>query len=305
MWSFVGGLVLFGRRVLVVGLLVFVLLGVVVSSAVAAPKGPYAVFGQCPTGTHGVELCTFAQTAGGEFTIGSTRVPINKTITLQGGGIGVAENTFALVPAKNGESLSKTGLNVPGGLLDFVNCEEIGGNGFFEWAARGACKAIFENGTTGVTATTELVATERNPALLDVGSLLEGVGTALVLPVRVHLQNPFLGNSCYVGSASNPIELHLTTGATSPPAPNKSISGSVGHLSLEEEVVVLSENSLVDNAFSAPAAEGCGEFLFVTGFLNGLVDSKIGLPSAAGHNTAILDGTLRTATAEAVLDSEK
>ena len=275
--------------------------------ALATPKGPYAVFAQCPTGVPGVTLCQYAQTESGEFSIGTTKVPISKTITLQGGAIPnpAEKNSYFLYPAKNGESLSKTELNVPGGLLDIINCEEIKGNGIVEVLARNTCKAIFENKTTGVTATTELVANEKNPAILQLGHLILGEGTALTLPVRVHLKNTLLGNGCYIGSESNPIELHLTTGTTSPPAPNKPISGNVGTFEEEETVEVIRENSLVDNAFPAPAAEGCGEFLFVKGFLDGIVNSKLALPSAAGHNTAILSGTLRTATAKAVINSEK
>jgi hypothetical protein len=276
----------------------------VASPAMAKPTGPYAVFEQCPTTVTGVVLCTYAQTTSGEFVVGTTKlkVPINKTITLQGGGIAnpAEKNSFFLYPAKNGESLSKTELNVPGGLLDLINCEEITGNGFFEWAAREACKAVFENKTTGVTATTELVATEKNPAILQLARLIEGEGTALTLPVRVHLKNPFLGNSCYIGTEASPIQLHLTTGTTSPPEPNKPITGNPGIFEEEELVTVIKENSLVDNSFSAPTTSGCGEFLGITGFLDGIVNSKIGLPSTAGHNTAILDGTLRTATAKAV-----
>ena len=64
----------------------------------------------------------------------------------------------------------------------------------------------------------------------------------------------------------------------------------------------LFENSLVDNSFSAPVAEGCGEaFAFL---IDPLIDAKIGLPSASGHNTAILNGELKTATVEAVLANE-
>ena len=60
------------------------------------------------------------------------------------------------VGALNGEPLSKTPQNVPGGLTGLVNCEEIKGSGFFEVLARESCKLVFENKTTGVAAVTEV-----------------------------------------------------------------------------------------------------------------------------------------------------
>jgi hypothetical protein len=48
--------------------------------------------------------------------------------------------------------------------------------------------------------------------------------------VKVRLENPFLGSECYVGSNSSPVVLNLTTGTTSPPAPNKPIKGTVGNI---------------------------------------------------------------------------
>jgi hypothetical protein len=279
------------------------------ATASAAPKGIFAPFAQCPTTEPGVVLCSFAETTSGEFSIGSTKVTIAKTdpIVLQGGAIEVATNEYALVPAKNGESLSKVELNVPGGLLDIVNCQEIKGNGIWEIIERGSCELIFENKVTGVTATTELVANEHNPALLNTIHLVYGQKTALVLPVRVHLKNPLLGEGCYVGSETHPIELHLTTGTTSPPEPNKPIKGNPGKFSEAEEnentVDTFSENSLVDNAFSVPTAEGCGGFFSF--LIDPIVNTKLGLESKAGHNTAILNGTLKVASASAVLESEK
>lgn len=272
----------------------------VASPALATPKGAFAVFAQCPTSTPGVTICTYAQSTSGEFTIGKTTVPINKTITLQGGGIPDPgeENAFFLAPAKNGESLSKTELNVPGGLLNLINCKEI--SNFLE---RISCELIFENGLTGVTAVTELVANKSNPAIFNAINILNEEKTGLVLPVRVKLNNPLLGSGCFIGSESHPVQLHLTSGTTSPPAPNKPIKGKAGELSVEEEaILVLKNNSLVDNAFAAPAAEGCGGlFSFL---IDPILDSKIGLPAAAGHNTAILNGTLKTTSAEAVIKSE-
>lgn len=281
------------------------------SSASATPKGIFAIFSDCPLTTPGLELCSYGETTSGEFAIGSTSVPINKTIIQQGGAIKTGNEEhrkeFFLLPAADGNSLSKVELNVPGGLLDFVNCEEIKGNGLFEIIERGTCKAIFENKTTGVTATTELVANTHNPALLDTQALArEESRTALTLPVRIHLKNPLLGNTCYIGSESSPIQLHLTTGATSPEPPNKSIHGKSGELSTPEEkghaLVRFTNNSLVDNAFSVPVAEGCGEFFSF--LIDPIVDLKLGLPSADGKNTAILNGTLNTATPEEVIASE-
>jgi len=279
---------------------------VVASPALATPKGIFKRFSDCPLTVPGVSLCQFAETTGGEFSIGTTKVPINKTITLQGGGIEIGANEYALIPAADGNSLSKTELNVPGGLTGLVNCEEIKGSGFFEIIERASCKAIFENKTTGVTATTELAANATNPAILNLASILFEKGTGITLPVKVHLKNPLLGESCYIGSEAHPVQLHLTTGTTSPPLPNKPISGKAGTVVIEEEfggeVDAIKENSLVDNAYSAPAAEGCGGFFSF--LINPIVDSKIGLPSAAGKNTAILNGTLWAASTESVKKSE-
>ena len=58
---------------------------------------------------------------------------------------------------------------------------------------------------------------------------------------------------------------------------------------------------LVDNAWSAPAASGCGGILSF--LVNPIINSQIGLPAAAGTNTAILKNTIMTTTAAAVSSS--
>jgi len=273
------------------------------STASATPKGIFSVFAHCPVAS--VELCTWAQTSGGEFSIGSTKVPINKTITLQGGAVWTGNEEdlkeYFLVPATDGNSLSKTELNVPGGLLDFVNCEEIKGSGFWEVFERASCKAIFENpSSTGVTEVTELVANISNPAILDLRALARAEGTAITLPVRVHLKNPLLGNSCYIGSEAHPVQLHLTTGTSG------SLTGKVGNVTNEEEsgrsLLRITENSLVDNTYTAPVAEGCGEFFSF--LIDPIVNGKLKLPSASGNNKAVLSGELKTASSSTVKASE-
>jgi hypothetical protein len=274
------------------------------STASAAPKGIFKVFSDCPKTMPGVELCTYAQTTSGEFSIGSTKVPINKTITLQGGAIPTGnpenEREYFLVPAADGNSLSKTELNVPGGLTGLVNCTEIKGNGIWEIIERGSCKAIFENGLTGVTEVTELAASASNPPILDLVALSTEEGTALTLPSKVHLKNPLLGESCYIGSEKSPVQLHLTTGKSG------TLHGSKGHVENKEEfgqlLLRVFENSLVDNTYTAPVAEGCGGFFSF--LLDPIINSKLGLPSKAGANKAVLNGELQSATTEAVKGAE-
>ena len=292
----------------------------VAGPAMAEAKGPFKIFKNCPLKEMkelgvppSASICNFNETTSGEVAIGATKVPIDsgvnagKTITLEGGGVptGNPANKYEyyLLPGANGQSFSKTELNVPGGLTDLVNCEEIKGEKLLEKLERGTCKAIFENKTTGVTATTESVATATDPAILNEKALALGENTAAVtLPVRIHLKNPLLGNSCYIGSEATPIVLHLTTGTTSPKPPNKPIKGTIGREETpsegEFEFLRITGNSLVDNTFSAPKAEGCGElFAFL---IDPIVDSKLKLPSEDGNNTAILTGTLNEATAEEV-----
>lgn len=263
------------------------------------PKGGFAVFAQCPLANPAIELCTIANTNSGEFTIGKKTVPINKTITLQAGLKAIPETEEReLVAAENGETLSKTALTVPGGLFGIIAPEYLP-----KWLQE-IINNFVNEGFSGVTETTEL-ALPASAARLNLTSLFSASGTALKLPTKVKLNNVLLGSECYVGSASSPITLNLTTGETKPPAPNKPIKGAVGTLTFEEgtAIGVLSGGSLVDNAWSAPGAHGCGGFL-LEGLIDPAVNAELGLPSAAGHNTAILNGVLKIASAEAVRASE-
>jgi hypothetical protein len=142
---------------------------------------------------------------------------------------------------------------------------------------------------------------------LNFAALAEENGTALTFPARIHLKNALLGEGCYLGSESSPIELHLTDGTTSPPPPNQPIAGKAGTpaTQVEEgyETTTISQSTLVDNSFSVPPAEGCGGEL--SSIIDPMVDRTLGLESPAGHNTVILSGTNKIAEAEAVLASEK
>jgi hypothetical protein len=103
--------------------------------------------------------------------------------------------------------------------------------------------------------------------------------------------------------------LEMTDGTTSPPPPNKPISGHLGNLVEEEEngfaVDAFSSGVLVDNAFVVPVAEGCGGPQLAS-VVDPILDSMLGLPSKAGHNTAILDAAaLDLASVFDVIESER
>jgi hypothetical protein len=294
-----GGGRLSARMLFFLALLAISVVAATASSAFATPKGAFAVFADCPLKTAGVVSCIYGKTESGSVTIGKKTVPIEKAITLQGGLKEGGPTGVEFVGAADGNTLSKTPQKVPGGLSGLVNCTEIKGSGLLEKAERATCEGIFENGLTGVNATVELAAPATS-ITISLGNLLTGEGTALSLPVKVHLENPLFGGSCYIGSNSAPIRIDLTTGTTNPPLPNKPISGNVGILEFLEEAELLKirNNSLVNNSFAAPATNGCGgifEFL-----IGPIVNSSLGVPSTAGHNTVIQNGTLQQAGAESV-----
>jgi len=270
------------------------------SSALATvhhPTGEFARFADCPLSNVEVVGCTYAETAAGKFQVGKRTVPINKTIVLQVGFIEEETGELKVVGAENGETLSKTALAVPGGLLDILAPEYLNKKQKEEF------EEAINKGPTGVTATTELAAPASSIGL-STENLLAETGTALSLPVKIKLGNAFLGNNCYVGSNAHPIVINFTTGTTSPPKPNEPIKGAAGELSFNESftLITIKGGKLVNNSFAAGGAEGCGAPF--SGLVDAAVDAELGLPAAAGHNTAILEGTLYTAGAEAVKESE-
>jgi hypothetical protein len=299
-----------GRTLLTTVALGAMLAAIAVPAAMAEPKGEFKVFKECPIGTEGLKGCVVSRTESGEIVMGNkkepkekTAVPIVNVQTLQGGFSNPNPETGQqqFFGASNGETFSKTGQKVPGGLLDLVKCNEI--SNFIE---RVLCEGFFENGVTGVTAVTELALPASdiyfNEDVLELEAPFPPYPPALTLPVKVKLENPLLGGECYIGSSSEPIDLSLTTGATSPPAPNKSIKGKLGELTskAEGEILVINHNTLVGNAFAVGKVHGCG----LLGILDGLIESKLGLPSPAGENTAILNNTVEQAGHLAVENSE-
>jgi len=268
------------------------------ASASAKLVGEFKKFEFCPYKTAEVARCINSLTTGGKIILGTKTVTIEKQVTLQGGYSEPAEEGAEagfskFFAATNGITLSKAPQNVPGGLLGIV--PEASSPAL----VKALIKFFFENKLTGVTSTLELAKTAADIKISEV-HLSEGVGVALVMPVKVHLENPFLGKSCFVGSSSSPITWNLTSGLTTPPKGTEPISGKIGEIEFLEEgrILKITGNELVDNAWSAPTASGCGGILSF--LVNPIINGQIGLPSAAGKNTARLENTLYEASAFAV-----
>lgn len=281
------------RVVVVTG--VAVVVGVLGLAAGAyAHEGEFAKFNYCPSTNSQVLKCIYSVTEGGKVVLGNKTVPIENPVTLQGGfSEPNAEHVSSFFGATNGVTLSRAPQNVPGGLLGIVPPEGS------PWLVRQLSKFFFENGLTGVNSTLEL-AQPASDIKISERNLLFRQGAALTLPVRVHLENPFLGGNCFVGSSGSPISWNLTTGATSPPPPNEATKGNLGKFEAKEggQILQINGNELVDNAWAAPKASGCGGVLSF--LVDPVINQMVGLPSAAGKNTAILQNTLDLATAHAV-----
>lgn len=204
-------------------------------------------FSDCPTSNPSVIACIDIQNVSGSLNIKGFNVPLGESLDIRGGSD--ASNNF--IAPTDGNGLFATPVVVPGGLLGI---EWIPGN--------------------RVLATAELAGTS---------SQIHINGADVEIPIRVRLSNALLGMNCHVGTDSNPIRLALTSGTTSPPPPNRPISGHVGTIvPLEARTITLIGTESVENSFAIPASSSCG---FGLGLINLLVDAKLKLPSAAGNNS--------------------
>lgn len=239
---------------------------VMASSAWATTPAPgFSQFAGCPnpaTENPAVEACIFSKVKSGSFKLGSKTVPIENPITVSGGTN--IEFEHFVYNSKGGMPPVKQ--KVPGGVIGLTG---------LTWLAE-----LLGSEALTLYAATELVGAPE----------IHGAGASeLTLPIKVHLINGTLGNNCYVGSASSPITLHLTT-KTSGKLTGKEPEF---HFDPALEIIHLNNGKFVDGTFSAPSASGCVLTLF--GFIpisiNGLVNAESGLPAASGTNetTQIID----------------
>jgi hypothetical protein len=272
-----------------VGRLSIVVCGVAVgAAALAVPasaatlRGGWAPLNRCPvdapamltaTGTTTVASCLASEAASGSITIGGTTLTTGAT-NLQFGLV-ASGPAFTIVSPSGGAILAEP-VQIPGGLLGLMCPSNIP-------FVSGICDQLANGAINGITATVEPAGAPSEfslPAGLGVGQPI------LRLPVRIHLENPFLGPSCFIGSNANPIVLR--------PANLAAPAGSVSRFNLDGTPnptgpmgYVNTAASQGDSTFAVPGATGCGLF----GILNGAVNDRQGLPSPAGRNSLVLNNS--------------
>ena len=267
-----------------------------VASSALAKKSAWARFDECPFGATAMtpggpaptHFCLYGE-AGPEsfFQAGKVTIHFTKPIQLSGGIAEDPENNEAntYIPPRNNVQITKEAEPGPS-LTEGIDAE----------ALAEPEKARYEQYVASgkPTKTTETIELAKEDIFVDLTPFFGEHGESFGFSVLIHIQNRFLGKSCYVGSTVSPIDVPFTTGETSPPPPNTPIRGEVGEEFGEEESIILSAFAvLVDNEYAAPGVSGCG----INGGADAGLDAGLGLPSAAGNNTTELIGKLYTVTA--------
>jgi hypothetical protein len=261
-------------------------------SAAAAVKlnGDWAPFTRCPvdnakmlaaTGDTTVASCVVSDSPSGSITIGNSTTPTGDA-NLQFGlfqNNGTSVSTFTVV-APSGGALVAAPAQVPGGLLGIMCPSNIP-------IVSSLCQQAENNNLNAVTAVVQPAGAPSNlniPAQFQVGKPI------IQLPVKVRLQNPLLGSSCYIGSGSSPIVLHPEnlTAPTFGPGELFDANGTPDPTNGVLQSLILN-GTQGDNSFSVPGASGCGGLLSLV--VDQAIDLKLGLPSPSGKNRLVLNNS--------------
>ncbi|MFC8292969.1 hypothetical protein ACFUJ0_07575 [Streptomyces sp. NPDC057242] len=258
------------------------------TATAAAPElnGGWAPSTRCPVdapamlaadGLDRAPQCVASFSLSGSIKLGKTTVNTGKT-NLQIGTIQNSDGTSTVVAPPAGAIIADSA-TVPGGLLGLMCPSDIP-------FITSICKQLSDGKLNKITATLESAGT---PSDFD---QIAGVLTdqpIVTLPVRIRLENPFLGSNCYIGTKEKPILLRPRN-FTAPEFGLERFSAD-GTANEEGDVsrINLLGSTQGDNTFAVPGASGCG--LGLLGLIDGAVNLKTGLPSPAGKNSLVLNNT--------------
>ncbi|MEU8957799.1 hypothetical protein AB0C93_26235 [Streptomyces sp. NPDC048518] len=256
------------------------------TAAAPAPNGEWAPFTRCPVdapamlvadGLDKTPQCVVSSSLSGSIKLGKTTVPTGRT-NLQMGVVQNADGTSSVV-APSGGALIADSATVPGGLLGLMCPSNIP-------AITDICKQLDNSSLNKITATVESVGA---PYDFDQTAGIVTDKPIVAIPVRIHLQNPFLGGKCYIGTAAKPVVLRPKN--LQFPEFGMSFFRGDGTADDEGEMsrIDLTKATQNDSTFAVPGAGGCGLGLF--GLIDAAVNAKTGLPSATGNNSLTLNDT--------------
>ncbi|CAM5575949.1 hypothetical protein STENM223S_04782 [Streptomyces tendae] len=175
------------------------------TAADPALNGEWAPFARCPVdapamlaadGFEKTPQCVVSTSAGGSVKLGDTTVVTGKHQVSRS-----ASSRTPTAPAvwwpRPAARWSPKPATVPGGLLGLMCPSAIP-------VITGLCESLENSSLNKITATMESVGA---PYDFDQTAGVLTDMPIVALPVRIHLENPLLGNKCYIGTAANPIVL--------------------------------------------------------------------------------------------------
>jgi hypothetical protein len=226
------------------------------------------------------DMCVDSNSTGGSLTLGDSTVTLGDS-DLQDGVLVDPSATVAsgdrwtsVDPA--GGAISAPSETVPGGLLGLMCPTDI-------ILVTALCDDITDSALNTVTATIEPAG---NTSDLLVGAALNDLKPIITIPVMIQLSNPILGDDCFIGSDSDPIDLQITNSAA-PPDSDTTLFDADGTIDSTNGILVstqLSGAGQQDTSFSVPGASGCGPL----GIADPVLDLKEDLP---GTGSLTLTGT--------------
>src|SRR3954452_12573816 len=251
--------------------------------ASAAPAGEWAAFEGCPVdnaamlaadGISVIAACLGGGAPNGQITLGSTTMPVG-AVRLQFGALNQSGAYSLVQPARGG--LSGDPITVPGGLLGLMCPSNVP-------VISQICDAVVGSPLNKVTATME----PAGPATdFDLSAAVSTGRSIMTLPVKIHLQNPFLDKDCYIGSTSDPLTLKVANQSRPTAKFVRFNADGTPNPTGEMNYTDLSGAAVADTTFAVPAARGCGLF----GLIDSVVNARQGLPSPSGANSLTLSST--------------
>ena len=244
-------------------------------------NGDWAPFNRCPVtntamlqadGVNNTPLCVASSSPSGTIKIGNM-APSTSQSDLQFGLVNSSAG-FAVIAPQQGAVKSAPAAQ-PGGLSGMI-CPSS------KRSIAQLCKTLAQSSKLN-----KVIGTLRSAGDPSDFNLVAGLSKGIpivTLPVKIHLQNPFLGPQCYIGTNANPIVLHPEN-ATTPAVNTESFDGNGTPDPAGVMFAIFSNGGTQqDTSFSVPAATGCGP----GGSFDGPINLKGGLPSPAGQNSLVL-----------------